>query len=99
MLIDDMSEAEQSLVMEAEYQLTHRQALVLMALAVGSYNQTAVGSTGENDAGESTLMALGLIELIDGELSPTARGRATAQWMLGSILDVISPRLTSLLDA
>jgi hypothetical protein len=94
-----MTEADRSRVMNAEYQLTHRQALILMALTLGTYNDASIGSTIGNDAGESTLLELGFIEEINGELAPTELGRATAQWMLGTILDVISPSLTSLLDA
>lgn len=99
MLIDKLNEQEREQVLNAEYQLTHRQALILMALAIGSYNATGIGSTLGNDAGESTLLELGMIERVNGELSPTTLGRATAQSMFGTVLDVISTNLTALLDA
>lgn len=98
MKINETKEAEIYRMIDVETQLTHRQAMILVALTLGSYNDLGIGSTFGRDAGESTLLELGFIEMEDGELQPTALGRTTARWFMAGMIDVISPNLGMLLE-
>ena len=89
---------------EMERILTFREVMILLALEIGSYNEVGIGTSGHDSAlmqetPESRLQALGLIHLnSDGQLEPTQMGRLCAAWFAGTLLDVVAPRLGSLLD-
>lgn len=99
MLIGKMDEAAIRRAMQMETHLTHREAMILVAITLGTYNDLELGSGPFEERWEERLIGEGLLELNNGELAPTALGTATAQWMVATMIDVISPILGVLLSA